>query len=248
MTATLAGRPSATARRGFGVRLLDKYFYFGMSLLIPAIVIYGFSHTVNENLFHPAVPRPTILWFHSAVFSCWVLFYLFQSALVRTRNVRLHRTTGWFGAALGAVIPVLGVATAVTMTRFKVHQLHQAGTAVFMLVPFLDVSCFATTLWLAVYWRKKPELHRRLVLMATCALTAAAFGRFPLNLMQETWFYAGVDALILLGVARDLVVNRSVNRVNAIGLPVFAVCQFAVIHTIITAPAWWVRIANAIVG
>src|SRR6266481_2428739 len=163
MTATLAGRPNATARRWFGVRLLDKYFYFAMSLLIPAIVIFGFSHTVNENLLHAAVPRPTILWFHSAVFSGWVLFFAFQSALVRTRNVRLHRTTGWFGVALGVAIPVLGVATAVTMTRFKVHELHQAGTAVFIMVPFLDVCCFASTFWLAIYWRKKPELHRRLV-------------------------------------------------------------------------------------
>jgi len=235
MTATLAGRPSATARRGFGVRLLDKYFYFGMSLLIPAIVIYGFSHTVGENLLHPAVPRPTILWFHSAVFSGWVLFFIFQSALVRSRNVRLHRTTGWFGAALGAVVPVLGVATAVTMNRFKLHQL-------------LDVSCFASTFWLAIYWRQKPELHRRLVLMATCALTAAAFGRFPESVLPGAWFYAGVDTLILLGVARDLIVNRRLHRVYAIGLPLFAVCQFAVIHTIITAPAWCVKIANAIVG
>jgi len=248
MTATLAGLPSAKARPSFPVRMLDKYFYFGMSLLIPAIVVYGFSHTIGENLLHPSVPRPTILWFHSAVFSAWVLFFIFQSALVRTRKVRLHRTTGWFGAALGAAIPVLGVATAITMNRFKVHQLHQADAPVFMLVPFLDVCCFTTTFWLAVYWRKKPELHRRLVFMATCALTAAAFGRFPESILPGVWFYAGVDALILLGVVRDLIVNRRLHRVYAMGLPLFAVCQFAVVHTIITAPAWWVKIANGIVG
>jgi hypothetical protein len=38
-------------------RLLDKYFYFAMSLLIAAIVVAGFSRTVNQNLFHPAIPR-----------------------------------------------------------------------------------------------------------------------------------------------------------------------------------------------
>jgi hypothetical protein len=228
--------------------MLDKYFYFAMSLLIPAIVIYGFSHTVNENLLHAAVPRPTILWFHSAVFSGWVLFFIFQSALVRTGNVRVHRVTGWFGAALGAAIPVLGVATAVIMTRFKVHQLHQANTATFIMVPLLDVCCFTSTFWLAIYWRKKPEFHRRLVLMATCALTAAAFGRFPESILPGVWFYAGVDALILLGVARDLIVNRRVHRVYVIGLPLFAVCQFAVIRTLLASPAWWVKISNAIAG
>jgi len=29
-----------------------------MSLVIAAVVIYGFSHTINENLIHPAYPRP----------------------------------------------------------------------------------------------------------------------------------------------------------------------------------------------
>ena len=43
--------------------LVDKYFYFSMSLLIAAIVAWGFSYTVSANLFHPAIPRPVILYF-----------------------------------------------------------------------------------------------------------------------------------------------------------------------------------------
>ncbi len=248
MSATYAGRPIATARPSLPVRLLDKYFYFSMSLLIAAIVVYGFSHTVNDNLLHPAVPRPLLLWFHSVVFSGWVVFFIFQSALVRTRNVRVHRATGWFGAALGAVIPVLGISVAIIMTRFKTHQLHQANAATFILVPFLDICCFTSTFWLAIYWRKKPEFHRRLVLMATCALTAAAFGRFPESVLPGIAFYAGVDALILLGVVRDVIVNRRVHRVYAYALPAFAVCQVAVVYTIVTAPSWWLKIAHAIGG
>lgn len=37
--------------------LVDRYFYFAMSLLFAAIVVVGFSRTVNQNLFHPAIPR-----------------------------------------------------------------------------------------------------------------------------------------------------------------------------------------------
>jgi hypothetical protein len=40
-----------------------------MSLLIAAMVAWGFSHTINDNLFHPAVPRPILLWFHAVAFS-----------------------------------------------------------------------------------------------------------------------------------------------------------------------------------
>jgi len=55
-----------------GERGRGGWFYFGMSLLIAAVVIYGFSHTVNQNLIHAAPPRPWLLWVHATLFSCWV--------------------------------------------------------------------------------------------------------------------------------------------------------------------------------
>ena len=92
--------------------LLDKYFYFTMSLLVAAIVVWGFSHSVNANLFHPALPRPFLLWMHATAFSGWVVFFILQSTLVRTHNVCVHRSLGWFGVALGTVtLPLLSLFT-----------------------------------------------------------------------------------------------------------------------------------------
>jgi hypothetical protein len=56
--------------------------------------------------------------------------------------------------------------------------LHQERVESFLIVPLWDMVVFTTAFALAVYFRKKPEYHKRLVLIATCALTAAAFGRF----------------------------------------------------------------------
>ncbi len=142
--------------------LLDKYFYFFMSLLVAAIVVWGFSHTVNASLFHPALPRPFLLWIHAAAFSEWVIFYILQSALVRTHNVRVHRSLGWFGAALGTVMVPLGITTAIVMGRFDTYRLHQPGANAFLIVPFYDMAAFAVLLALAIYWRKRPDFHRRL--------------------------------------------------------------------------------------
>ena len=52
--------------RSLPVRFVDKYFYFSMSLLVAAVVVYGFSHTIGDNLIHPAIPRPLLLYFHGA--------------------------------------------------------------------------------------------------------------------------------------------------------------------------------------
>ena len=183
-----------------------------------------------------------MLWVHGVVFSAWVLFFILQSGLVRMRKVRWHRTMGWFGVALGAAVFILGVTTTIVMHRFLYFQLHRETAIRSISVPLWDIVCFAGTFGLAVAWRKKPEYHRRLMLVAMCALTAAAFGRLAHSFLPPRGFYAGVDVLILLGVARDLIVTRSVHRVYLVALPVFIAGQTFVALSFTTS--WWLRIAK----
>lgn len=179
-----------TGRNG----LLDRYFYFAISLFVAAIVVWGFSHSVNANLLHAAVPRPFLLWIHAAVFSGWVVFFILQSTLIRTHRVRWHRTAGWFGAALGTSMIFLGTATTIVMGRFDTVQLHLPGTDAFLIIPFFDMAAFAVCFGLAVYWRRKPELHRRLIFIATCGLLDPAFGRIRADRINpDPSEVAGVD-------------------------------------------------------
>jgi len=226
---------------------LEKYFYFAVSLLIAAIVIWGFSHTVNQNLFHASPPRPLLLWFHGAAFSGWVAFFIFQSALVRTHNVKWHRFFGWFGAVLGAVMPPLGIAVAIVMGRFDTHTLHEPGADSFLIIPFYDMVVFAVLISLAIWWRKKSEFHRRLIFVATCCLLDAAFGRFD-YLFDHSLFMYCIDGVILLGVIRDLLVIRRIHVVYLTALPLLAIGQIWVMHTWQSGSAWWVRIADRILG
>jgi hypothetical protein len=235
----------AVSQRSVVTRALDKYFYCFMSLLIAAVVFYGFSLTVNRNLIHPAIQRPWILWLHGIVFSGWLLFFILQSALVRARSVRWHRNVGWFGAALGAGIVLLGVTTTFTMARFDVRQLHREVVNL-LVIPLWDISCFAVCFALAIAWRKKLEHHRRLMLLATCALSAAGWGRLPL--FPPGTFYAGVDLLILLGMLRDWIVNRRVHIVYKRALPIIAAGEAFALFVLVTNPEWWAKIARAIVG
>jgi len=237
---------TSTAKRRGG--LLDRYFYFAMALLIPAIVVFGFSFTVGRNLIHPVIPRPSILYVHAVVFSGWLAFFLLQSALVRTHNVKLHRSIGWFGAAYGGLIPVVGTATAIAMGRFDIRQLHQNHVEMDLMIPLWDMVGFTTAFALAIYWRGKSEYHRRLVYIATCALTAAAFGRFPAYLLNPTFFYAGVDILILFGVLRDWMVSRKIHPVYLYALPSLVVGQTIVMYTNTHDSVYWLRIAQALLN
>ena len=237
---------SITGRDG----LLDRYFYFAMSLLVAVITVYGFSRTINPNLLHPPKPRPMLLWIHGAAFSGWVALFIVQSALIRTRNIRLHRSLGGLGAALGACMVPLGIAVAVIMGRFHIHQLHEAaaGYEAPLISPFYDMAAFGILLGLAVYWRRMPDLHRRLMLMATCGLTTAAIARFPIVAIQNDYNYVCVDSLIMLGVFRDLIVDRRVHKVYLYAVPILVVTQSLMMYVDLNASAWWVRIAHAILG
>ena len=242
---TFAAHPTftLTGRRG----LIDTYFYFVMSLTFVAIVVWGFGHTVNDFLIHPAVPRPLLLWFHATAFSTWLLLFVLQSALVRTHNVRLHRTLGWSIAGLGAVMIPLGITTGITMGRFNTGVLHEVNADLFEFVSFYDMAAFTTLLALGIYWRRKPELHRRLMFLATCGLMSAAFGRIP-YLGSHNLFYVAVDAVICLGLLRDLLVDRRIHRVYLIALPLLAIAQFITIRVITTTPPWWSNFAHPLMG
>jgi hypothetical protein len=240
--------------------VLNRWFYFGMTLLTTAVVAYGFGRQIEPRLLE-GPRRPVVLWVHSILFSLWMAFLIAQSALVRVRNVKMHRTLGWGAAGLAAAMTVVGVITSVVMTRFDLQYLnahplfalggmHSSELARLRLAGQLgslwNIACFTALFWLAVDWRKKPEMHRRLMLLATCVLLAPAFSRFPQPIVSGHFYY-WVDAVILLGVARDLIVTRRVHTVYYCALPILIVGQQFVEHTMQAQPAWWMRIASFIV-
>ena len=222
--------------------ILERYFYLFMSLLITVVVVYGFSYTINQNLLHPRIQPPQIVYVHSVVFSAWVLFFILQSALVRTHNVRLHRTLGWVGAGLAVSILVLGYTTSTAVLRLAIQRQLPFPTVSFLLVEIMELVCFAVPFALAIYWRKRPDFHRRLMLIATCALTEAAFGRIPS--LPAVFAPAGVDALILLGVVRDIIVERRIHKVYLYVLPAMIFLQIVAEYTYVHQSSWWIGIGS----
>jgi hypothetical protein len=224
------------------IGLVDRYFYFFMSLVVAGVVVAGFSRTIDHRLIHAVPVRPWVLYLHGIVFFGWVIFFIAQSALVRVRKVAVHRTLGWFGVALGVLIPVVGMWTAVTMDRFEILRLHVRAASPFLGAQMESMAAFTIFFALAIVWRKMPEFHRRSILIASCILTGAAFSRL-VGLGRETY---PVDILLLLGVLRDLLISRRVHKVYLYGLPPLIATQHIAMQLFLKAPSSWVRITNAI--
>jgi hypothetical protein len=87
------------------------------------IIGLGLQSDRRCRLLHAKPPRPVLLWFHAAACSAWIVLFAVQSALVRVRKVRVHRTLGWFGAALAATMFVSSFSVSVMMVRFDRTEL-----------------------------------------------------------------------------------------------------------------------------
>jgi uncharacterized membrane protein (DUF441 family) len=123
--------------------LLDRWFYFLLSLVIAGVLMSGFSRTVGARLFHPPVPPPAILYVHAVVFTGWIGLFIAQTALIGTRQAALHRKLGWLGVVVGIAILTVGVATAIAMGRFHLQQGRKAvDEYAFLAIPLFDMIAF----------------------------------------------------------------------------------------------------------
>jgi uncharacterized membrane protein (UPF0136 family) len=226
---------------------IERWFYWLGAVAFIAVVAYGFSFTVEQNLLHPKSPRPGILYVHAAIFASWLLLFFTQATLVRARQIRLHRSLGVVAIGLGTAVPIVGVWTAVVMARWRLQHGSTDADA-FLIVPLGDVVLFSLFFSAAILLRRQPDYHRRLMFIATCVLTGAGFGRFPPSIVPDNWFYAGVDLLILLAIVRDLAAMRRVHAVFLVGLPILVVVQLTEMYSFVNAPPWWMDIAHKLLA
>ncbi len=205
-----------------------------MSVIIFALVIFGFSFVAERRLIHPDFPRPPVVFFHGVTAMAWVILFGVQSWFIASGNRVLHRRLGLASIALGAVIPVFAAITGVVIRRYRVE--HFGELPQFVFISIYDAGVFGMLFWLGIYFRKKPEFHRRLMLLATISLTIAAIGRIPpwITPPRPHWilytsWYVMLDILFAAGAVRDMIIWRKVHPIYRVVLPPLFVTQIIMI-------------------
>ncbi len=219
-------------------RTAERIFYTGMSLVMCACVFIGFSRTYFQaGLFH--APLPLILHIHGAVFTLWMLLFTVQATLISAHRVQWHRSLGTIAFCLPPVMIVLGVIAAL----FAFHLGFRIGPldpAVSLAIPLIGIAVFTIVIYASWRARRQPDAHKRLILIATMGLVAAAFGRFPwsrIGLPPAAGAATGLGSLLLLLIAYELISTRRIHRSTLWAAPlVFASVAFAV--PIGMTPVW----------
>jgi hypothetical protein len=215
MSTAAAAIPRTAARR----RL-----YVGLALLAAAIAAVGFWPTYFGPLVAGGVEKPVIIHFHAAVYVGWLALFLTQAILAATGRTASHLKLGRFAIGYGVLVIAAGLIAAFGMFAIRVRAGDMLAAQRSLLGPLLDMAVFAPVFAAAIYYRRKPEVHKRLMVLATTALLIAAVGRMtffgePRNqlLVQLVW-----STPILVAMAHDFWKQRRVSAIYALGLLVLA--------------------------
>lgn len=234
-----AGLP-LTSRHRPAPRTQERVFFGGIAILLCAVVVFGFSRTYFAAGMVLAPLPNALVHVHGGVFTLWMVLYLVQSALVSAKRVAWHRTLGTIAFCLPPIMVVLGVAAALDGVRRGTH-IGGLPTNVSLAIPLFGITAFAVVIAAAWRARRRPDAHKRLIVIATIGITEAAIGRFPL------WTHAGLPPaafnvlflglLLMLVAGYDLFALRRIHRTTLWAAP-FTLALAAAAVPIGMTPLW----------
>lgn len=156
-----------------------RIFHTSIAVAFLITVIAGFGPTYFLKGFYDKPPLSPLLHVHGAVFTLWLVLLIVQSGLVSARRVDRHKQLGIAAALVAAAMLPLGVMTAVEGARRGVAT-PGLEPLVFMVFPIGAMVMFAGFVGPALWYRRKPEIHRRLLLLGTVSIMTPAIARLPI--------------------------------------------------------------------
>ena len=223
MTTALTVRAAVRVRTGWRV-------YWPIALLSIAIALLGFWPTYfGVLLLSGSVHTLPIIHVHAAVFSGWLVLVLTQAVLAATGHTALHIKIGKFGFVYGVLLIVIGEATAFASFGARVAAGNITDARARLFAPVTDLMVFAPFLAAAWMYRRKPEIHKRLIVVSTTILLIAAVHRIaifgapppPLPFLLAVWL-----APILVGIGVDIAKRGLVHPVYLAGIAAIIVLKF----------------------
>jgi hypothetical protein len=178
------------------------------------------------------------------VYVGWLALLLAQVVLAARGDIATHKRVGQFGIAYGALVWVLGLIVSIAMPVINVHAglWPTARAEQFLAIPLGDMALFGGFFGAAIAYRRKPEIHKRLIVLAAVAVMFAAIGRaftnvgvligdpdaplggVPLRIL--VWY-----SPVLVGMAHDLATRRRIHPVYWIGAATMGVAFLRVSYS-----------------
>jgi hypothetical protein len=218
----MAAPASVIARRR------DRLFYLSMAIAAAILVFIGFSRTYFLKHFFDTPSLPTLIHLHGLLFSLWIVLFFTQVFLISSHRVDVHRRVGLAVCILAIFMTIIGPIVAIQVTKPGFRS-GQPMPLQFLPIPFLNILAFAIFVASGYLYRRKPDTHKRLMLLATISLLPAAVSRIPLAFIPAHGpiaFYGLADLVLLVAIVYDAVAHRRLHPVYIWGTIVLVATQY----------------------
>lgn len=174
----------------------DRVFFTLTGLWFLGLTFIGFSRTFYLRVVPEPLPVHQIV--HSVVYSAWVVLFFVQALLISSHRTGWHIALGKASAFLLIVMIPVGFHVVLVKAAAGLKSADEAG---FNLTSLTLGFTFA---FAGLANRKRPFIHKRLMLFATLMLTVAATDRVALFFgLEEVRLFrklvAVTPAIALLG-------------------------------------------------
>lgn len=236
---------ATTVAGGMTTRGWRPSFHLWMVLVMCLFVFGGFGMTyLAPTAMGTRSGDPPVVHLHGVTYFSWMILLLVQSALVNARNVKLHRSLGTFGIAIGTLVVFMGcMITIVGASSALERQSLSVGdnAPVFFLSVVAPVS-FAAIFAMAIRAVRTPYVHRDLILLATISILMPGINRVYMQLFALDYTpiyptYLTMDVLLALLLWHARKTTGTIGPARWIAAAIVVVPQF--FNALVSSTEWW---------
>jgi hypothetical protein len=202
------------------LHFVRRYFYALLGLVALVLVQIGFARSYIVPVMGGTFTGRTALHIHGAVFMLWIVTCIAQPFLVERKMVQVHRKVGIYGFVLAGIVFLMGIYIAISSAHVHIAQ-GDMEVVKDLLIPLTDMVLFPVFVILSILSLKKPEAHKRFIVLSTLSILPAATGRM---LSLFTWWTGNVIAdtvltllvmeiTLIAGIIFDAVTKKRVHPV-----------------------------------
>jgi len=247
MNATIAIAPD--------VRAESRSFYVWMAGVFLLIAFGGFTPTYWAKVATGTFHAEPIIHIHGILLFTWTCFFFVQTALVASGRILDHRAWGLAGISLFSVMMCsILVGEAAVLKRYEAQGFGDAARR-FAAVTLTAWPLMAAIFTLAIVNIRKPQVHKRLMLLLMVGIMTPAIARVFITLFAPPGL-AGppppfvsvppglvADLLLVVAIIHDWRTRGRPHSVYVYGGLILLAQQLLTVP--IASTAAWMRIAQA---
>lgn len=223
------GQTEATKyHRSDWISYLIQGQYIILALLMIGITIVGFWENYFGPLMYGTLDAHWAIHLHAAIFTIWLLIFLGQAIFAYLKKIDTHQSTGtYIGISWGVLLLIIGLFITFAVILPGIGRDHHVDSYAYpsLLGSLGDIITFGIFFVFAVKYRRTPDIHKRLMVLATVALLGAPVARLDLiggELVGLAYFVILRLLPLFVAMGYDRWIRSKIHWVYWVGLAVIA--------------------------